>query len=79
MAQEKVFTRDSISGQVAWVPRSYLNIFENLEEVEEGTKPRAVHKHAETDKDGKDASGKQVRTPKKAVDADPSPADPVNS
>jgi hypothetical protein len=42
-----VFTQDSISGQVASVPRVYLELFPNLKEVPEDTKPKAPHMHKE--------------------------------
>lgn len=85
MANGKVFTRDSVSGQVAWVPATYLKIFPNLEEVPEGTKPLHPDLHAETDSDGKNAEGKQVRKPKEPVaevgnpnEDDPKAPEPVN-
>lgn len=44
---EQVFTQDSVSGQVAFVPRVYLTLFPNLTEVPVGTKPKAAHMHKE--------------------------------
>lgn len=72
-----VFTRNTVSGVTGYVPEEYLDhavLGKTLEEVPEGTKPKNAVLHAETDVDGKDADGKQVREPK----ADASPDKPVN-
>jgi hypothetical protein len=64
---KQVFTRNTVSGQVGYVPASYLDhpvLGKTLEQVDEGTKPFHPDFHAETDKDGKDSTGKQIRKPK---------------
>jgi hypothetical protein len=83
-----VFTRNTVSGQVGYVPADYLDhpvLGLTLEKVPEGTKSRHPQMHAETDVSGKNADGKQVRKPKahevevgNPNSDDVSPAEPVN-
>lgn len=76
-----VFTRNTVSGQVGYVPADYLDhpvLGKTLEKVPEGTKPRHAELHAETDNEGKDTTGKLVRKGKEQTVDDPNPAEPVN-